>query len=166
MGVRLMTPHELLDEIRQHGGCAEVAGDRLRLRAPRPLPDELLRRLRQHKAELLRLLSALSAACKDLTLDAMELQAELAPEDIAALRAGRLSLDELRAFAVLVAQRRQMDRGIRPDHYTETAICTHCGPVWLWFSGEVLGCPWCWNRASGKPIPRPVAVKCKDCANF
>ncbi len=34
-----------------------------------------------------------------------------------------------------------MYQGKRPDHYTEQATCKHCRPIWLWVSGEVLGCP-------------------------
>jgi len=63
-------------------------------------------------------------------------------------------------------QRRERDQGKHPAHYTEQATCKHCGPIWLWFSGEVLGCPWCWNRAANKPIPRPCSVHCGDCIHF
>ena len=35
----------------------------------------------------------------------------------------------------------EMDQGKRPDHYTEHAKCKRCGPIWLWFTGEVLDCP-------------------------
>ena len=38
-------------------------------------------------------------------------------------------------------QRREMDQGKRPEHYTEQATCKHCGPIWLWLSSEILGCP-------------------------
>jgi len=59
-----------------------------------------------------------------------------------------------------------MDRGKRPSDYTAHATCRHCGPIWLWFSGAVPDCPWCWNRAAGRPIPRPVSVHCGDCIHF
>ena len=46
-------------------------------------------------------------------------------------------------------------RGIAPDHYTATTNCRHCGPVPIWDGcpTEVLGCPWCFNRLEGLPIP-------------
>jgi len=42
-------------------------------------------------------------------------------------------------------------KGVSPTHYTKAALCARCGPIWLWFSGKVLGCPWCWNRVADKP---------------
>lgn len=53
--------------------------------------------------------------------------------------------------------RRMREAGIVPHSYTESTICRHCGPVPI-FRGcpsEVLGCPWCFNRAKGLPVPRP-----------
>jgi hypothetical protein len=46
----------LLAELRQHHVSIERHGDRLRMKAPVPPPDELLVAVRQHKPELLRLL--------------------------------------------------------------------------------------------------------------
>ena len=91
---------------------------------------------------------------------------QLAPADIDDWRQGAISADTLSAFARSLMQRRQMDRGKRPEHCTEHATCKHCGPVWMWFSGELLGCPWCWNRVAGKPIPRPCSVHCSNCNYF
>lgn len=54
-----------------------------------------------------------------------------------------------------LVQRRDMDEGRVPAHFTEPAACKQCGPVWLWFHGEIRGCPWCWNRLAGRSIPRP-----------
>ncbi len=81
-------------------------------------------------------------------------------------RQGAISGDTLAVFARSLVQHREMGRGKRPAHYTERATCKHCGPIWLWFSGEMLGCPWCWNRAVDKPIPRPCPVHCGDCIHF
>lgn len=49
--------------------------------------------------------------------------------------------------------------GYIPQGWTQACICARCGPVWLWpdAPGHVLGCPWCFNRAAGSPIPRPQA---------
>ena len=64
---------------------------------------------------------------------------------------------QLEAFAKSLAQRRDMANGKVPNHYTKAAECTHCGPVWLWEDAPdvVMGCPWCFVRVAGKPIPRP-----------
>jgi len=90
----------------------------------------------------------------------------LAPEDIEDWRKGDISYDTLAAFTRSLVQRREMEKGKVPLHYTERATCKQCGPVWLWFSGTVLGCPWCWNRTAGRPIPRPQSVNCGECSHF
>jgi len=48
---------DLLREVSEAGGTVRLEGDILRLSAPEPLPDELRARLRQHKAEIVALLS-------------------------------------------------------------------------------------------------------------
>ncbi len=52
------------------------------------------------------------------------------------------------------------ERGIVPDHYTATTECAHCGPVPIWpgLPAKVLGCPWCFNRRAGIPIPKIEGV--------
>lgn len=100
--------------------------------------------------------TALIPLCRDLPISAREVYEELAPEDIADWANGSLSSACLKAFAESLVQRREMAAGKIPPHYTERATCQGCGPVWLWFEGEILGCPWCWNRAAGRPIPTPV----------
>lgn len=46
-------------------------------------------------------------------------------------------------------------RGIVPHHYTAKTQCKHCGPVPIWDGcpPQVTGCPWCFNRIGGLPIP-------------
>lgn len=68
--------------------------------------------------------------------------------------------DDPRAVAAAIAAaaaRRMRELGERPDHYTAISHCRACGPIWLWDGApaDVLGCPWCFNRAKGLPIPRP-----------
>jgi TubC N-terminal docking domain len=53
---------DLLREVSKAGGTVGLEGDMLRLSAPEPLPDDLLARLRQHKAEIVALLSATEPA--------------------------------------------------------------------------------------------------------
>jgi hypothetical protein len=61
----------------------------------------------------------------------------------------------LDAFAQAVAIRRMREAGTVPAHYTAVTVCAGCGPVPI-FQGvgeHVLGCPWCFNRHAGLPIP-------------
>ncbi len=54
---------------------------------------------------------------------------------------------------VVITEMRQ--RGICPDHYTSTTECRRCGPVPIWpgCPPQVNGCPWCFNRLQGLPMP-------------
>lgn len=113
-----------------------------------------------------RLLEALAGACRGLALNPAELRDALAPEDIECWRSGEITGLLLAAIARSQVQVREMDQGKCPAHYTEWATCAQCGPIWLWFAGEVLGCPWCWNRVANRRIPRPHAVRCSDCIHF
>ena len=112
------------------------------------------------------LLEALTDACERLDITPAEVKEALAPEDIEEWRNGTISVDTMRAFARSLVERRKTNQGTCPDHYTKQATCKRCGPIWLWFSGKVLGCPWCWNRLRDKPIPRPSSVRCGDCIHF
>ncbi|GAB5452309.1 MAG: hypothetical protein Hals2KO_26370 [Halioglobus sp.] len=134
----------------ERGKCADIANSAYR----------------DSEQENSKLLEALADACKGLDITPAEVKLALAPEDIDDWRNDAISADTLAAFARSLVQRREMDQGKRPDHYTERATCEHCGPIWLWFCGEVRGCPWCWNRAAGRPIPRPCSVHCGDCIHF
>ncbi len=66
-----------------------------------------------------------------------------------------LEPDEVPVAAKLVEIVQMRERGEIPDHYTSTTICKHCGPVPIWNGcpPEVQGCPWCFNRHKGLPIP-------------
>ncbi len=113
-----------------------------------------------------KLVEALTTACTELSICHLEVRNELVLEDIEEWHKGHISSDTLAAFASSLVQRREMDKGKVPAHFTEQAICKQCGPVWLWFSGKVQGCPWCWNRVNNKPIPRPCSINCANCHHF
>ena len=57
-----MTVSDLITEVLQAGGQIWAAGDHLELEAPRPLPSDLLERIKAHKAEILNALQTGSAA--------------------------------------------------------------------------------------------------------
>ncbi len=61
----------------------------------------------------------------------------------------------LEALAWAIQIRRIREQGEIPPHYTAVTVCAHCGPVPI-FAGvaeRVEGCPWCFNRITGHPIP-------------
>lgn len=121
---------------------------------------------RDSKDKCHKLLEVLADACQGLDITPFEVKEAMSSEDLKDWREGAISVDFLSAFACSQLLRLEMDQGKRPAHYTQRAICKHCGPIWLWFSGEVLGCPWCWNRTADKPIPRPCTITCGECINF
>lgn len=143
-------PHEQEIHPIPRGNCADIA-------------DSAYRDSEQESSKLL---EALADACKGLDITPGEVKEALAAEDIDDWHKGAISTDTLTAFARSLVQRWEMFQGKRPDHYTEQASCKHCGPIWLWFTGEVQACPWCWNRIADKPIPRPGSVNCGDCIHF
>jgi len=127
-----------ISEFSKQGITARVEGDELVVSAPKgTLTPEVLAKLKSKKPELLRSLR--------------ELQERAGPdwEEISADPA------KLKSFAELVMITDMRHRGIVPDHYTATTNCKHCGSVPI-FEGnwpESDGCPWCFNRLQGLPIP-------------
>ncbi len=65
------------------------------------------------------------------------------------------------ALADAVKTRWMRERGQVPPNYTSLTICASCGPVPVWpdCPEHVLACPWCFNRAAGKPIPTPINLE-------
>ncbi len=72
------------------------------------------------------------------------------------------SPEQLEAFADAIAKRKLMEQGIVPDDFTALTTCRGCGAVpvhpAIANGGNVLGCPWCWNRAYNWPMPQ-ISVK-------
>ena len=65
-------------------------------------------------------------------------------------------LAQLKAYYRLQMITEMRERGIVPDHYIAKTVCKHCGPVPI-FQGspsKVDGCPWCFNRLAGFPMPK------------
>jgi len=106
-----------------------------------------------------KLIDALTAICHNLPITPMEVYNELSQEDVEGWHVGKVNTGELKAFTHSLVQFHEMEQGTIPAHFTELATCKGCGPIWLWRSGEVLGCCWCYVRGAGKPIPRPFDPK-------
>ena len=68
---------------------------------------------------------------------------------------GKLTEQEIPVAEDMVNITEMRQRGICPDHYTATTECKHCGtvPIFEGCSPHVDGCPWCFNRIKGLPIP-------------
>ena len=113
-----------------------------------------------------KLLEILATACQGLDISPIDVFNALAGEDIQAWRDGEIGETAFAAFAGLLIEQRHIQNGRRPPHFTNQAVCQHCGPIWPWFSGEVSGCPWCRNRTKGVAIPRPCSVHCGECSQF
>lgn len=66
--------------------------------------------------------------------------------------------NSLEFWADLLFKNRLIKQGVAPDNFTAITHCNSCGDVYippaLVNGGGVLGCPWCWNRTEGLPIPR------------
>lgn len=68
--------------------------------------------------------------------------------------------EALKLWADLLFTNNLMKQGQVPSNFTAITRCNSCGYVYvpseLTNGGSVLGCPWCWNRVKGLPIPKPV----------
>ncbi len=133
-----MSALPIITEITDQGITARIEGDEIALSAPKgTLTPEVIAKLKSKKPDLLRSL-------KELQERADQDWEEISNDP-----------DQLKAFAELVVITDMRQRGIVPDHYTATTNCKHCGPVPI-FEGcwpESDGCPWCFNRLKGLPIP-------------
>ena len=67
--------------------------------------------------------------------------------------------EALEHWSNLLAENHLIDQGEVPSSFTATTHCIACGDVFIPPSlvngGKVLGCPWCWNRTKGLPVPKP-----------
>jgi hypothetical protein len=113
-----------------------------------------------------KMLEALALACNGLSITPNELYEALDSDDIENWFDNTISPLSLKDFAHSQLQRKLMDEGKVPEHFTLQGICKQCGPILSWFQGETESCPWCWNRLEDKPIPRPQSVQCMNCTHF
>ena len=68
---------------------------------------------------------------------------------------GELEEHQVPIAADMVAIIEMRERGVVPDHYTSETECKHCGsvPIFRGCPPQVDGCPWCFNRIKGLPVP-------------
>lgn len=167
-----MSAAETLAAAQAAGVRLGLDGVDLLLESDREPPPELLVALRRDKPEILALLR--TRDCSEVSPPEAAIQSpnvygltmaelrEAAGHDWQAVCGDSTMLE---ALAHAVVTRRQREQGECPPHWTVHCECAGCGPVYLWPGSPpwVLGCPWCFNRAEGRPIPRPVVVTCGTC---
>ena len=133
-----MSALPLLIEFSEKGIKVRVEGSDLALSAPKgTLTSSLVSRIKDEKMALLVSLDKIREKVGD---DWEEIVNDPA---------------QLKTFAEMLAIEDMRHRGIVPSHYTSTTKCRHCGPVPIWEGcpPNILGCPWCFNRVTGLPIP-------------
>ncbi len=151
-------------ELHRAGIVASLSGERLQLEAkPGALTAHLRERITTSRGVLLRELSEvlpIATRLRRIACDAglaLHLVDELPPADV--LTCQGESDRTLRAYLHALAVRQRMDAGKVPAAWGEAVArtCEGCGPVLLWDEApaHVLACPWCWNRQTGQPVPRP-----------
>lgn len=153
-----MTPAaSMIRELSAAGIRGEWRADHVVLRGR--LRPELVERARAIKPQLmvaLKLEALTADACAGLdNLRPADVLKTLTPEDLADVQAMADPLPFLRSFACALSATRWRQIGVAPPGWTFPAICDRCGPVYLWATVHVAGCPWCWNRLHGVKIPRP-----------
>lgn len=147
-----MNAADLIVRIQQVGGRLSVQGDKLRIYGQgHPLPPELLDALRQHKTEIMAALTDAPIVARHHGLTVSDLE-EAAGPDWPEVQTDPTLLEVL---ADAVVTRRMRERGEIPPRYTAITTCRHCGPVPIYpgVADQVEGCPWCFNRAAGRPVP-------------
>ncbi len=159
-----MNTAALLNEVTRRGIRLEPDGDALCYTAPKDLlTPELMAKLKAHKTELLDILRKPGAEriAQGHGLTLADLQQAAGP-DWAEIENDPATLE---ALANSIQIRRMRERGEVPPDYTATTVCRHCGPVPI-FPGvaeRVLGCPWCFNRVKGLPVPEaPTKTEIQD----
>ena len=132
-----MSALPLISELAKRGIRVRPKGSNVVVSPEKALTPELVERIKREKPALIRNL-------KRVRKDAGSDWEEIANDP-----------QQLKAYYELLMIEDMRSQGIAPDHYTSTTTCKHCGPVPI-FEGvpeKVAGCPWCFNRVKGLPIP-------------
>jgi len=159
-----MNATEILDYASHHDIHLMVDSDALLVDGPKGvITSEFRGALKTHKADLIAALSdqenipAIAEIADRHGLTFSELQEAAGPDwcDVEA------NLELADALADVVKTRWMRERGQVPPNYTSITICAGCGPVPMWPDSpeHVLACPWCFNRAAGRPIPTPINLE-------
>lgn len=132
-----MSALRVLNELFSRGIRITPKGSVVSLSPADKLTPDLLQRVKTEKPDLIRLLER-------ARIDAGDDWDEIAAD-----------YRQMRAVIELRMIEDMRHRGIVPSHYTATTVCAKCGEVPI-FEGAptaVQGCPWCFNRRGGLPMP-------------
>jgi hypothetical protein len=155
-----MTPAELLEHVEAHGGALHLAGDRLKVRAPEPLPEAVMAEVRGQREGLRHHLHQLEVRLGGIAGRHGWTVGELAEACGPDWEWLRIRPDVLEPVAAALAASQAIDRDEVPAGWTDTLPCPSCGPVPIWPGGgavtDAVGCPWCRRRAQGFPVPAPT----------
>ena len=136
-----MSPLQILRKCSDLNVQINIDGGGVVLRAKyEQLTESLITTVAEYKAQLLKELGELA----DLANDEW-------PEILG-------NPHDLKVYCEMSQITKMREKGEVPHHYTATTICMSCGPVPIWEGCEpkVVGCPWCLNRAAGRPLPRVI----------
>ena len=133
-----MSALPLFSELADKGLRVRVDGPDLVLSPKKALTPKLASRIKKEKPALIR------------SLEEIKRKAGADWDEIANDPA------QLKAFAELLMIVEMREKGITPDHYTSETECEGCGtvPIFEGCPSQVDGCPWCFNRIKGLPLPR------------
>lgn len=133
-----MTAVALISDVLDRGLTIRPAGRNVLVSPQKALSIDLIDRIQEQKPALIRELARLRKLAGD---DWDEIARK--PEPFS-------------AFLCMVQTVRAVRAGQVPEHYTATTNCRQCGPVPIWpgLPAEVAGCPWCFNRRRGLPVPQ------------
>ena len=136
---------DLLLKLESEGVTAQPDGKIIALKGQQAPPTKLLDSVKKHTPEIMETLERLHG------IPLSELR-ERAGEDWPDMEQNPELLEDFAHAVMCTAMRLE---GRVPPNYTATTVCAKCGPVFT-FPGSyenVLGCPWCFNRVRGLPIP-------------
>ena len=132
-----MSALPLISELADKGIRVRPEGDNVVISPEKALTPDLRKRIKHEKPTLIR---ELERVRRDAGSDWEEIAND--PE-------------KLKSYFELLMISDMRSKGVAPDHYTSTTTSKHCGavPIWNGCPTEVQGCPWCFNRHKGLPIP-------------
>lgn len=137
-------------------------GDSIEIDGPEDaVTDAVIERLRERKPELLKYLlltgilenAGIEATGEGWIVAIDDLQGAMSDDD---LRDSQLmTLNGLEALAYAIRATKMREQGQIPPGWSAISSCRHCGsvPIWEGCPPKVQGCPWCFNRIAGRPIP-------------
>lgn len=138
---------DILQTVQAAGISLRAEQGKIIARPANRITQALRQKITAHKTDLL---TYLIASRHGLTVGEL---CELAGKDWPELEA---SPELLECFARMVATRRMRERGEVPPSYTAHTFCRSCQatvPIFPGVAVQVNGCPWCLNRAAGRPVP-------------